>query len=627
MEEINSNKEKNKDNIIENKIPTSKKRPFLYDAKAFDQVDIIKPNKKGRYTVAAKSLNKQRPKNNIPENMISNNLNTPNVSSKTDVDIPVLQNEKKENINRSFNSGDFGSHYYKNGELCYVGYSKNQKKNGIGAIFSLKNKNITVSAFKDDKNVGNFTQFDSNGDLLFNGKVEDGNISGIKFSYNKENGHTFIHRQSSNKASLTHICEFDENSNLIYYGDVNKHVKEGFGIEFSENSEIIYSGNFKNNKYNGEGTLYFPEGGMVQGNFENGKICGLAVEFDSEGCKVYEGNFRDNIYNGKGCKYLKTGAYYEGDFVNGDPVGELIGYDSNGMMTYKGSIKNDRYNGKGTYYFNGQIVYEGEFKNNLYNGVGKEYQDDGYSYEGEFNNNKRYGFGTSFKDNKPIYKGYWKDDMYDGLGMLYSNGEIRYIGEFKNGKMNGRINKIENNHVTQETICCNNKITYMRKFSLNLDKTLRLEYEGCIEHNAPNGSGCNFDEYGDKINDGFFKNGDFEYPIQISKNKQLPQLKTNSILEKTEYSKYKMGASYLINQDFGTFKYTGNIKNNKPIGKGTLVFKDHKFKGKFKDGKPSGKGMILQNNKIICSGTFSPFFVENCKIIKMKDIKYFFIKN
>lgn len=625
MEERNNKEENTKDKIIENKIPISKKRPFLYDINAFDQIENNKSHKKGRYTVAAKSLNKQRPKNNVPENMLSKNPN----KTKGDVNIPVLQGDetKKSEQTEKFNPQDFGTHYYKNGELCYVGYMKNQNKNGLGAIFSLKNKNITVSAFKDDKNIGNFSQFDKNGDLIFNGRVEDGNISGIRFSYNKENNHTFIHRQNSSKASLTHICEFDENGNLIYYGDINNHKKEGFGIQFGASSEIIYSGNFKNDKYNGEGTLYFPEGGMVQGSFENGKVCGFAVEFDSDGCKIYEGEFENNIYNGKGCKYLKTGAYYEGKFENGSPVGELIGYDSNGMMTYKGNIVNDRYNGKGIYYFNNQVVYEGEFKNNLYNGLGKEYQDDGFSYEGEFKNNKRYGFGTSFKDNKPIYKGYWKDDLYDGLGMLYSNGQIRYLGEFKNGKMNGRINKVENNTTTQETICSNNKITYMRKFSLNADKTLNLEYEGFIEHNLPNGSGCSFDEYGDKINDGYFKNGDFEYPIQISKSKQLPALKTNSILEKTEYSKHKDGASYLLNRDFGTFKYTGNIKNNKPIGKGTLVFKDHKFKGEFKDGKPCGNGMIIQNNKVILSGVFKPFFVENCKIINMNDIKYFYIKN
>ena len=46
-------------------------------------------------------------------------------------------------------------------------------------------------------------------------------------------------------------------------------------------------------------------------------------------------------------------------------------------------------------------------------------------------------------------------------------------------------------------------------------------------------------------------------------------------------------------EQFPTGKYTGDLKNEQPHGKGTMTFGSHKYVGQFKDGKIHGKGKSI----------------------------------
>ncbi len=612
--EGSGNIENDMESMNEDKIPSESSRPYLYDVLAFDKVSsdaaLQDKNRKGRYTVAAKPLgNRSNSKNSLISTAKKSCVSKKN----------KLQIEKK--TLRSKISCEISTKYYKNGNLCYAGCVMNEKRCGPGVIFDTQSKELTVSSWEDDKNTGKFSQLNDKGEVVFTGKLEGSRRKGINLSY-ADNGHIFVSAYKGDECTIA--SEFDNEGNLVYSGGVQDNVRNGVGVEFNLNSEIIYSGNFENGLYNGEGILYRTDGSIVQGNFKNGEVFGFAVEFNECGDKIYEGNFKNGKYDGIGCKFTKGGLNFKGTFEAGKSVGMFEVCNGASEIIYKGEVKNDRYEGKGTYYVNGKKVYEGEFKNNCYNGYGKEYQDDIYRYEGEFLNNKRNGFGISYKEDKMLYKGHWKDDQYDGCGILYSNGQAKFAGEFKNGKMNGRINKMNNGQVVDECIYCNNKVTYMRKFELDEDNNLSIVYEGYIEHNLPNGSGCKFDLYGEKEKEGFFRDGDFEYPLQISKKKNLKSLPEVDYLENTEYCDFIKGADYLVEKDFKNFIYSGMVKNNSPEGKGTLAFPKYKFKGQFKDGKPFGKGMIIQDGKVVVKGNFTPIHTENCKVIDMYGVSYFY---
>ena len=116
--------------------------------------------------------------------------------------------------------------------------------------------------------------------------------------------------------------------------------ENGYGVYKLINGDK-YEGNWKDNKWNGEGTLY-----------------------RADGTKKYEGNFKDGLFNGEGTLYYPNGAKYVGNF------------------------KDDLYNGEGTLYFANGDKYIGNFKDDLYNGKGTFYLANGNRYSGKFKDNK-----------------------------------------------------------------------------------------------------------------------------------------------------------------------------------------------------------------------------------------------
>jgi hypothetical protein len=72
-------------------------------------------------------------------------------------------------------------------------------------------------------------------------------------------------------------------------------------------------------------------------------------------------------------------------------------------------------------------------------------------------------------------------------------------------------------------------------------------------------------------------------------------------------------------------KYTGQIKNNKPEGKGKIVFYDsmyHSYDGEWTDGKMNGEGTLIYNNKYKSETFYKGQFNNNMKngVGKMKHV-------
>lgn len=95
-----------------------------------------------------------------------------------------------------------------------------------------------------------------------------------------------------------------------------------------------YVGEFKNGKYNGQGTLTWPDGSQYVGHWKDGKENGQGTITDRYGVK-YVGQFRNDFYNGQGTMTWPDGRKFTGQFKDGKPIGQ-------GTMTYPDGRKEDR---------------------------------------------------------------------------------------------------------------------------------------------------------------------------------------------------------------------------------------------------------------------------------------------
>ena len=98
---------------------------------------------------------------------------------------------------------------------------------------------------------------------------------------------------------------------------------------------LLYRGGFKDDLYQGLGTLYWTETGHKKyvGRFRLGKQNGQGIEFDAGGHKCYKGSFRKGERHGRGNEYAvqastgKVVRAYKGEWQTGKKHGYGILYD------------------------------------------------------------------------------------------------------------------------------------------------------------------------------------------------------------------------------------------------------------------------------------------------------------
>ena len=186
-----------------------------------------------------------------------------------------------------------------------------------------------------------------------------------------------------------------------------------------------------------------------------------------------------------------------------------------------------------------------DYDNNEYNGLMKYGKRNGYGklslvndnmvYVGNFKNDLRDGKGNfSSNNNKFLYDGDWKDDKYDGKGSLLSEVSGKYVGDFKEGMFEGKGYFID-----EEGNIYNGDFKKGKKCGQGeLNMINGNKYIGIFKNDKFNGKGKLFDNKGNVIQEGTFKDGIFVPPKKKkedgeteNKNEEIND-KENNIKEK-----------------------------------------------------------------------------------------------
>lgn len=157
-----------------------------------------------------------------------------------------------------------------------------------------------------------------------------------------------------------------------------------------------------------------------------------------------KGNIKTGVlYNGNGTVYYPNGSSFKGKIRDGIRTGHGT-YSQNEDFRYTGEWINDIFHGKGVWETCSPTSetniqhYSGDFQNGIMTGSAVVSYTGGYVYRGDVVNGYRAGQGVLEDTCRVLYRGYWAHNNYHGFGhRYYENGEY-YVGYFKNGKRHGR---------------------------------------------------------------------------------------------------------------------------------------------------------------------------------------------
>ncbi|MEE1154912.1 MAG: hypothetical protein UH241_07135 [Acutalibacteraceae bacterium] len=509
----------------------------------------------------------------------------------------------------------FGVTYFKSGKLAYVGNHQDDKYEGFGIEFRATDGSISVGEFSENSKVFVFAKFDKNGKLSFVGNKFGNDINNIYVD--NTNGELFIPK-TDNGEILPKGTILSANGTLLYSGDYKNGNKDGKGTLFNSDGTIKYSGDFKRNQYSGTGILHYPDGSIYKGEFSANLPNGKGALQNADGTPKYIGQWKKGEYSGDGRLYNQDGSYYDGKFSNGLVKGKLVIYDSNGVVKYNGTVINNLPDGNGICYENGIKTYDGQLSEGKKCGTGRLYSNGECVYMGSFENDLFSGFGISYDNSIPIYSGMWSNGKYHGAGLLRINNETLLAGSFINGEPNGRINVIKNNTLIGECIYNRGECEYMREYS---DDGYSVVYDGNIKDSLRNGMGCVFSEYGEKLFEGIFQEGNPFKSMKVSL-KELEPLEYVSKLKDTDYEKFRISKEFVVEQPIQLGVYSGQLCNGLPEGKGTILYSDHRYIGFFKNGKACGKGVLYFGDGTVLEGSFSEVALVNTKAVEFANVVY-----
>ena len=396
------------------------------------------------------------------------------------------------------NKYGFGKETYINGEY-YLGYFKNNLKNGKGKLFNKFNSIKLESEWKDDlaQEKKFIIDYYDNGNKKYEGYC---------------NG---LHKDGEGK-------EYDYKEKLIFEGCYENDKKKN-GIIYN-NEMIVFKGKFLDNEPS-KGIFYYDNGvKLVEGEvliFENLLmndtmyrdryiIGNNIILFHDDGSLKFEGNLlrNKNVFNsrvktdnifinnieykikyGKGAYYEKSKLFpkFEFDFYENEKKKEIKEYNSQNIL-----IINSNYDDRGKllkekeYFHNGDLKLDNDYSNgelykqkiywtdnklkydvtyiedyinlleynNLeekiyegrantafkYFGLGKLYQNNQLKYDGYFNNGKYQGSGILYDNGLKVYEGNFENDVFWGSGKSYydTTENIEYDGEWVNGSKHGQ---------------------------------------------------------------------------------------------------------------------------------------------------------------------------------------------
>lgn len=157
----------------------------------------------------------------------------------------------------------------------------------------------------------------------------------------------------------------------------------------------------------------------------------------------YLGEWKDNQWEGKGTLEKVDGSRYVGEWVGGRRNGTGTSWqrhkDGSLRKIYAGEWRDDKMHGRGTFNYKNSDVYIGEWQADQRAGVGVCTYADGSYYEGEWLADMRHGFGVYDYPSGDHFEGHWVEGKKEGKGVhFYYDAEKkthtkRYDGEWVDG--------------------------------------------------------------------------------------------------------------------------------------------------------------------------------------------------
>lgn len=203
-------------------------------------------------------------------------------------------------------------------------------------------------------------------------------------------------------------------ASISYTGEFKDGAFSGFGT-LLQTSGISYTGTWINGRRNGRGKLVLADGGTYEGDFVNDRRTGHGIlifppKTSTDAAMTYVGEFKDDIFNGEGTMTFKSGASYVGNWSNGKRNGRGR-YSAPSGETYDGDWLEDQKAGRGEHVLaktnnpSALIRYVGDFRENAPNGRGTLTWGNGAEYVGEVQDARAHGHGELRRPDGSFVKG------------------------------------------------------------------------------------------------------------------------------------------------------------------------------------------------------------------------------
>ena len=280
---------------------------------------------------------------------------------------------------------------YKSDTALYIGPWVRGKKSGLG-MFVVPGGSMYHGQFRNDMRNGKGSVIFVNGEIKVMSGTWTDNVHGGP------------------------MCHIEYSNGNHYYGSVvNNFIRHGLGSLECADGSMYVDCDWVNDKRNGSGILYRPDGTKIICQWANDKACyPFWMTFPNKA------DFFGEIHSITPFNATGKITYVNQDIYDGEIQNEKR--HGTGVMTYaEGPVKTCR----GTW-------VDGELEGS---GCYIKYAND-ESYMGSVKNRQRNGYGVYFFTTGIIYKCQWIDsEIKDGLGNIVFPGGVTLEGQFKKGLM------------------------------------------------------------------------------------------------------------------------------------------------------------------------------------------------
>jgi hypothetical protein len=324
-------------------------------------------------------------------------------------------------------------HVWYIGEIC----AKNLP-NGIGIQF-IDSSVIYEGNFVSGEFTGNGCCYNQKGIKICKGFFKNYILNGPAREYHA-NGVLKIEADFTNGLSNDNNAKiYNTDGSLVYYGAVQNGDLHGKGVLYYENGEI-YDGEFENNVRSGCGCLIMANGEKINGLWSGDTLVSgwqNKVLIDQQTNQIiYEGDITNGLANGFGVQRLPDGSKYIGEFDNNikKGIGKIV--DPKGSVVFKGEFRENLFNGYGEIYYEyGNLKYKGYFEKGVFHGQGSLFNTKGkLVYKGLWDSDQKNGFGKEFYKNGARFEGEFVAGVKNGNGVYYYSSGLKYYeGEWRQG--------------------------------------------------------------------------------------------------------------------------------------------------------------------------------------------------